>query len=76
MVIKLDSPQALQRISIRWLPDAAFEDTDTIALNVGDYFMDLRVTLADNSLQWSRAGKRTTLGKAPRESLHLQNVCL
>ncbi|KAH8200344.1 hypothetical protein TruAng_005497 [Truncatella angustata] len=29
--------QAVQRISIRWLPEPAYEDTDTIALNVGGW---------------------------------------
>ncbi|OAP55555.1 hypothetical protein AYL99_10528 [Fonsecaea erecta] len=64
MVIKA-TPQILKRISIRWPPDPAFEDTETIALNVGGYFMDLRVTLADKTLQWSRAGERKTLQETP-----------
>ncbi|KXH38218.1 hypothetical protein CSAL01_08776 [Colletotrichum salicis] len=34
--------QAVRRISIRWLPEPAYEDTDTTALNVGGYFIDLR----------------------------------
>lgn len=65
MVIK-STPQILKRVSIRWLPDQAYEDTDTIALNVGGYFMDLRVSTADGSLQWSRAGERKTLKDDPR----------
>lgn len=60
MVIKT-TPQLLQRISIRWLPDEAYENTDTIALNVGGYFMDLRVLLGNKSLEWSRAGERRTM---------------
>jgi hypothetical protein len=59
--------QAVQRISLRWLPDPAFEDTDTIALNVGGYFIDLRVTLKDQTIQWSRAGERIALKDDPRE---------
>ncbi|KIW74468.1 hypothetical protein Z517_12408 [Fonsecaea pedrosoi CBS 271.37] len=62
MVIK-STPQILKRVSIRWLPDDAFEDTDTIALNVDGYYMDLRVTLTDKTLQWSRAGERKTLAR-------------
>ncbi|KAH7000676.1 hypothetical protein EDB80DRAFT_811980 [Ilyonectria destructans] len=57
--------QALQRISLRWLPDAAFEDTVTIALNVGGYFIDLRVTTQGSSIQWSRAGERIILKEEP-----------
>ncbi|KAF2798706.1 hypothetical protein K505DRAFT_392877 [Melanomma pulvis-pyrius CBS 109.77] len=64
MVIKA-TPQILRRISMRWLPDPAFENTDTIALNVGGYFMDLRVATADESLEWSRAGERKELGRIP-----------
>ena len=65
MVIKDNAPQVLRRISLRWLPEAAFEDTETIALNVGGFFMDLRVSTADGSLQWSRAGQRITLKQNP-----------
>ena len=60
MVIKT-TPQVLKRISVRWLPDEAYENTDTIALNVGGYFLDLRVVIADQSLEWSRAGERKTV---------------
>jgi hypothetical protein len=67
MVIKT-TPQILKRVSIRWPPDPALEDTETIALNVAGYYMDLRVTLADKTLQWSRAGERKTLGENPRRS--------
>lgn len=65
MVIK-STPQVLKRISLRWVPDDAFEDTETVALNVNGWFMDLRVVLADASLQWSRAGERKKLKNDPR----------
>lgn len=58
--------QAVKRISIRWLPEPAYEDTDTIALNVGGYFIDLRVTREDQTIQWSRAGERIMLKQSPR----------
>ncbi|OIW25537.1 hypothetical protein CONLIGDRAFT_672557 [Coniochaeta ligniaria NRRL 30616] len=64
MVIK-STPQILKRISLRWVPGDAFEDTETIALNVNGWFMDLRVVLADASLQWSRAGERRKLKDDP-----------
>ncbi|KAK1531607.1 hypothetical protein CPAR01_11256 [Colletotrichum paranaense] len=57
--------QAVQRISIRWLPEPAYEDTDTIALNVGRYFIDLRIIKETQTLQWSRAGERITLKTEP-----------
>ncbi|KAK1635509.1 hypothetical protein BDP81DRAFT_481840 [Colletotrichum phormii] len=57
--------QAVQRISIRWLPEPAYEDTDTIALNVRGYFIDLRVTKETRTIQWSRAGERITLKTEP-----------
>lgn len=58
--------QALKRISIRWLPEPAYEDTDTIALNVEGYFVDLRVKKEDSTIQWSRAGERIVLKHEPR----------
>ncbi|KAH7121850.1 hypothetical protein B0J13DRAFT_159120 [Dactylonectria estremocensis] len=57
--------QTVERISIRWLPDEAFEDTRTIALNVGGYFIDLRVTKENPSIQWSHAGELTILKEEP-----------
>lgn len=65
--------QAVQRVSLRWLPDPAFEDTDTVALNVGGYFVDLRVVKDTQTVQWSRAGERITLRTNPRKcSIHIR----
>ncbi|CAH0059085.1 unnamed protein product [Clonostachys solani] len=61
----MPSSQAVQRISIRWLPKPAYEDTDTVALNVGGYFIDLRVVKETGSIQWSRAGERILLKENP-----------
>ncbi|CAG9954252.1 unnamed protein product [Clonostachys rosea f. rosea IK726] len=61
----MSSSQAVQRISIRWLPEPAYEDTDTVALNVGGYFIDLRVVKETGSIQWSRAGERILLKENP-----------
>ncbi|KAM0546725.1 hypothetical protein ACHAPJ_010653 [Fusarium lateritium] len=57
--------QVVQRISVRWLPEPAYEDTDTIALNVGGYFIDLRVEKETQAIQWSRAGERILLKDDP-----------
>ncbi|KAJ4293363.1 hypothetical protein N0V90_008645 [Kalmusia sp. IMI 367209] len=46
----------------------------TIALNVGGYFMDLRVVTADQSLEWSRAGERKTLGGNPTRYKWTRNI--
>lgn len=63
--------QAVERISIRWLPDPAFEDTRTVALNVGGYFIDLRTTKEEPSIQWSHAGELTILKEEPCKFLFL-----
>ena len=68
-------PQVLQRVSVRWLPEPSFEDTETIALNVGGYYLDLRVTKADGLVQWSRAGERKVLSEKPCEE-HFANSSL
>ncbi|KAH6871644.1 hypothetical protein B0T10DRAFT_611192 [Thelonectria olida] len=57
--------QTVERISIRWLPDEAYEDTRTIALNVGGYFIDLRATKENPSIQWSHAGELIVLKEEP-----------
>lgn len=60
------APQVLQRISVRWLPDAAYEDSDTVAINVGEYFIDMRVAKNEpHVLQWGRSGKRIRLREDP-----------
>ncbi|RSM06226.1 hypothetical protein CEP52_005875 [Fusarium oligoseptatum] len=53
------------RISIRWAEDAPSEPTDTVVLSVGDYFMDLRITKADQSIDWAFAGTREILSRDP-----------
>lgn len=62
--------QAVQRISIRWLPEPAYEDTDTIAINVGRHFIDLRITKETQTVQWSRAGERIPLKTQPRTYMY------
>jgi hypothetical protein len=53
------------RISLRWLPDAPSEPTDTLVFNVGSYFMDLRVLKVDKSIDWGMAGERQILSTEP-----------
>ncbi|KFY70834.1 hypothetical protein V498_10185, partial [Pseudogymnoascus sp. VKM F-4517 (FW-2822)] len=56
------------RISLRWVPDEPEELTDTLVMNVGGYFMDLRVAKADHSIDWAMAGERQILSTNPRKS--------
>ncbi|KAL8276398.1 hypothetical protein RQP46_011196 [Phenoliferia psychrophenolica] len=47
------------RESLRWLPAAAFNDTDVLVISVGKYFVDLRVfTSGPNAgqIDWSMGG--------------------
>ncbi|KFY17892.1 hypothetical protein V492_00308 [Pseudogymnoascus sp. VKM F-4246] len=55
------------RISLRWVPDEPEELTDTLVMNVGGYFMDLRVNKADESIDWAMAGERQILSTNPRK---------
>lgn len=63
--IKIHEPSVLTRVSMQWPPDAPFEDTNTIALNVGGYFVDLRIVPTDQTIQWTRAGERLVLAEDP-----------
>ena len=58
--------QLSTRVSLRFLPDEPSEPTDTLVLNVGQYYMDLRVLKADTSIDWSMAGQRFILKDDPR----------
>lgn len=58
------------RISIRWGDDPASEPTDTVVLSVGSYYMDLRVTKADQTVDWAFAGVREILCHEPCEYHH------
>lgn len=58
-------PHLSTRISIRWLPEAASEPTDTLVIGVGDYYMDLRMTKADATIDWAMAGQRIVLSEDP-----------
>lgn len=54
------------RVSIRWLPDAASEPTDTLVFSVGGWYMDLRILKEDGSIDWAMAGERVVTSKDPR----------
>lgn len=60
------SAHASVRVSLRWLPDPPFENTHTLALNCGAYYVDLRTVIADGSIEWGMAGERIILSQEPR----------
>lgn len=45
------------RLSLRWLPEPPTETTDTLVLNVGDWYVDLRVDKISKKLDWALAGQ-------------------
>lgn len=53
------------RLSLRWGTDEPSEPTDTLVLNVGEYFMDLRVLKENGTIDWSMAGQRVILQESP-----------
>ena len=66
-----------QRLSFRWLPEPATESTDTLVMSVSNWFIDLRISLSDGSLDWGFAGEEQVLEVGPHHStfyqLHFQN---
>ncbi|CEL11049.1 hypothetical protein ASPCAL14156 [Aspergillus calidoustus] len=46
------------RISLRWPPEPAFENTDTLVLSVDSWYVDLRVDRATGAIDWAIAGER------------------
>lgn len=61
-------PRLSTRISLRWLPDDAFENTDTLVLSVKDWYVDLRVDVLSPHyyIDWAIAGERVTESVEPR----------
>ncbi|KAL4961872.1 uncharacterized protein BDV14DRAFT_179452 [Aspergillus stella-maris] len=46
------------RVSLRWPPEPAFENTDTLVLSVGNWYVDLRVDKTTKAIDWAIAGER------------------
>lgn len=42
---------------MRWVPEPPFESTDTLALSVGDWYVDLRVDRQSGGIDWALAGQ-------------------
>ncbi|BCS18614.1 uncharacterized protein APUU_11442A [Aspergillus puulaauensis] len=45
------------RLSLRWLPDPPIETTDTLVLNIGEWYVDLRVDKQSRQIDWALAGQ-------------------
>ena len=61
-----------QRLSFRWLPEPATESTDTLVMSVSNWFIDLRISLSDGSLDWGFAGEEQVLETGPHHSMSYQ----
>ncbi|KAH3552020.1 hypothetical protein KXW20_002258 [Aspergillus fumigatus] len=53
------------RISLRWPPDPAFENTDTIVLSLMGWYVDLRVDKSTGKIDWAIAGQRIVESQEP-----------
>lgn len=54
------------RISLRWPPDPAFENTDTIVLSLMGWYVDLRVDKSTGKIDWAITGQRIVESQEPR----------
>jgi hypothetical protein len=62
--------QLSYRKSLRWVPGEPSEPTSTLVLDVGSFFVDLRMLKADSSIDWAMAGRRTVLSSSPCTFIH------
>lgn len=53
------------RVSLRWLPEPAFENTDTVVLSVGKWYVDLRMDKETGTIDWAIAGERIVQSEEP-----------
>ncbi|KAI5208142.1 hypothetical protein E4T39_01485 [Aureobasidium subglaciale] len=67
--------QLSYRKSLRWVPGEPSEPTSTLVLDVGDYFVDLRILKSDGSIDWAMAGKRTVLSQSPLKCQWSKEIC-
>ncbi|KAM5443363.1 hypothetical protein MferCBS31731_001684 [Microsporum ferrugineum] len=53
------------RVSLRWPPEPAFETTDTAALSVAGWYVDLRIDRESGKVEWAMAGQRVVESASP-----------
>lgn len=63
---RLSQSYASTRVSLRWLPEPPFENTETLVLTVGEWYVDLRVDKGSGALDWAIAGECTVKDVNPR----------
>lgn len=67
--ITIVSPDRMhQPVSLRWLPEPPFENTETLVLTVGEWYVDLRVDKESGTLDWAIAGQCLLKDVNPRMS--------
>ncbi|OKP14546.1 hypothetical protein PENSUB_13898 [Penicillium subrubescens] len=62
----LSQSRASTRVSLRWLPGPPFENTETLVLMVGEWYVDLRVDKESGALGWAIAGQYLLKDTNPR----------
>ncbi|KAI4746209.1 hypothetical protein E4T50_03409 [Aureobasidium sp. EXF-12298] len=67
--------QLSYRKSLRWVPGEPSEPTSTLVLDVGSFFVDLRILKADGSIDWAMAGRRTILSSSPLKCQWTKEIC-
>ncbi|KAI5258079.1 hypothetical protein E4T42_00700 [Aureobasidium subglaciale] len=67
--------QLSYRKSLRWVPGEPSEPTSTLVLDVGDFFVDLRILKSDGGIDWAMAGKRTVLSQSPLRCQWSKEIC-
>lgn len=53
----LSRSHASTRVSLRWLPEPPFENTETLVVTVAEWYFDLRVNKQSGTVDWAIAGQ-------------------
>ncbi|KAL1885598.1 hypothetical protein Plec18167_001093 [Paecilomyces lecythidis] len=67
--IEFPTARLSTRVSLRWIPEPAFENTDTIVLSVGEWYVDLRMDKRTGTIDWAIAGERIVESNEPAKVL-------
>lgn len=66
--VSFKDAQISTRLSLRWLPEDPFENTDTLVLMVDEWYVDLRIDKQSGALDWAIAGQCLLKAINPRTS--------
>ena len=67
----------VQRESLRWVPEPAGEVVDVFSMELGKYFMDLRIYKSGErrgQVDWAMAGVRQILSGSTQSKFHEDNA--